>query len=146
MTLPLEGKASKAYFLIAGSTYHMQSHILNGRIRVTYTDGTEDVLNLVLPDNLLPLDQDIFIDNWAFTSPQPRPWRVRLINGAVSKYHAGELGKRMSNSPIWIEGGMATLLDLPLNPNKELCSLTLETIANEVVIGLMGVTLAVEKD
>lgn len=141
LSIPLEGKASKAYFLIAGSTYHMQSHILNGQIRVTYKDGTSEVLNLVLPDNLLPLDQDIFIDGWAFYSPQPRPWRVRLANGKVSKHHAGEMNIPMSNSPIWIEGGMATMLDLPLNPHKELASLTLETIANEVVIGLMGVTL-----
>ena len=99
------------------------------------------MLNLVLPDNLLPLDQDIFIDGWAFYSPQPRPWRVRLANGKVSKHHAAEMNNPMSNSPIWIEGGMATMLDLPLNPHKELASLTLETIANEVVIGLMGVTL-----
>ena len=40
-----------------------------------------------------------------------------------------------------IDGGMATMLDLPLNPVKELKSLSLETTANEVVIGLMGVTL-----
>ena len=140
--IPLCGRASKVYFLIAGSTYHMQSHILNGQIRVKYKNGTEDVLDLILPDNLIPLDQDIFIDGWAFDSPQPRPWRVRLQTGKVSKYHAGELGKHMSNNPIYIEGGMATMLDLPLNPNKELESLTLETIANEVIIGLMSVTLA----
>jgi hypothetical protein len=139
--MPLKGKSSKAYFLVAASTYHMQAHILNGQIRVKYKDGMEDVLDLVLPDNLLPLDQDIFIDDWAFKCPQPRPWRVRLKTGEVSKYHAGEMGIKMSNDPLWIEGGMATLLDLPLNPNKELDSLTLETIANEVVIGLIGVTL-----
>ena len=61
--------------------------------------------------------------------------------GDVSKYHAGELGKTISNNPISIDGGMATMLDLPLNPVKELKSLSLETTANEVVIGLMGVTL-----
>ena len=139
--MPLSGKASKAYFLVAASTYHMQAHVLNGQIRVKYKDGSEDVLELVLPDNLLPLDQDIFIDGWAFDSPKPRPWRVRLKTGDVSKYHAGELGVEMSNNPMYIDGGMATLLDLPLNPDKELDSLTLETVANEVIIGLMGVTL-----
>lgn len=65
INIPLNGKASKAYFLIAASTYYMQSHIVNGEIK----------------------------------------------------------------------------LDLPLNPVKELKSLSLETTANEVVIGLMGVTL-----
>lgn len=141
LNIPLNGKASKAYFLVAGSTYHMQSHVLNGQICVRYKDGTKDILDLILPDNLLPLDQDIFIDGWAFNSPLPRPWRVRLKTGDVSKYHAGELGIKMSNFPLYIDGGMATLLDLPLHPEKELDTLTLETIANEVVIGLMGITL-----
>jgi len=141
-TVALSGKASKAYFLVAGSTYHMQSHILNGQIRVKYKDGSEDILDLILPDNLLPLNQDIFIDGWAFDSFQPRPWRIRLKTGDVSKYHAGELGKTITNDPIWIDGGMATMLDLPLDREKELESLSLETIANEVIIGLMGITLA----
>lgn len=141
VTMPLSGKASKAYFLIAGSTNHMQSHVLNGQIRVLYKDGTEDTLDLILPDNLLPLNQDIFIDGRAFGSPQPRPWRVRLKTGDVSKYHAGELGVPMSNNPLYIDGGMATMLDMPLRSDKELESLSLETIANEVVIGLMGITL-----
>lgn len=145
VTMPLHGKASKAYLLIAASTYHMQSHILNGQIRVTYQDGTESVLDLILPDNLLPLDQDLFIDDGAFTCPQPRPWRVRLKTGAVSRHHAEDLGIPMSNNPIYVDGGMATMLDLPLDAEKELKSVTLETIANEVIIGLMGVTLMQEE-
>ena len=39
-----------------------------------------------------------------------------------------------------IEGGAGVLLDMPLNPSKELSHLTLETLSNDVVIGLMGVT------
>lgn len=35
-------------------------------------------------------------------------------------------------------GGAATVLDLPLDETKELKSLTMRAIANEVVIGLMG--------
>ncbi|MCD8166807.1 MAG: DUF4450 domain-containing protein [Bacteroides sp.] len=140
-TVPLAGKASKAYLFVAASTYHMQAHLLNGRIAVNYKDGSQEKLELILPDNLLPLDQDIFIDDWAFRADQPRPWRIRLQNGNVSKYHAGELNKQMSNDPIYVEGGLVTLLDLPLDREKELESLTLETIANEVIIGLMGVTL-----
>ena len=41
-----------------------------------------------------------------------------------------------------MRGGAATVLDLPLDPVKELKSLTVRTLANEVVIGLMSVTLA----
>jgi hypothetical protein len=35
---------------------------------------------------------------------------------------------------------------MPLNPQKELKSLTLRTLANEVVIGLMAVTLETAGD
>jgi hypothetical protein len=40
-----------------------------------------------------------------------------------------------------VPGGAATVLDLPLDPAKELQSLTVRALANEVVIGLMSVTL-----
>jgi hypothetical protein len=40
-----------------------------------------------------------------------------------------------------VSGGAATVLDLSLNSAKELKSLTVRTLANEVVIGLMAVTL-----
>ena len=40
-----------------------------------------------------------------------------------------------------VSGGAATVLDLPLDPAKELRSLTVRTLANDVVIGLMAVTL-----
>jgi hypothetical protein len=45
------------------------------------------------------------------------------------------------NKTIKIEGGAASLLDLPLNPQKELKSLRLRTLSNDLVIGLMGITL-----
>jgi hypothetical protein len=40
-----------------------------------------------------------------------------------------------------IPGGAATVLDLGLQPGKELKSLTVRALANEVVIGLMAATL-----
>lgn len=141
LTIPVSGKASRVYLLVAASTYHMQSNFLNGTITALYKDGTKSVLNLVLPDNLLPLDQDIYTDGYAFKTKEPRPYRVRLKTGDVSKNHAADLGKSISNDPIIVDGGMATVLDLPLNPNKELESISVETIANEVIIGLMSATL-----
>ena len=40
-----------------------------------------------------------------------------------------------------VPGGAATVLELPLDATKELRSLKVGTLANEVVIGLMAVTL-----
>jgi len=55
---------------------------------------------------------------------------VRLLNPETFK---GK-GKK-------VPGGAATVLDLALDPAKDLKSLTVHTLANEVVIGLMAVTL-----
>jgi len=141
VTLPLNGSASKVYLLLAASTYHMQNHVLNGTVTVTYTDGTSDVLKLILPESLLPLDQDIYTDGYAFTLKTPRPYRIRLKTGTITRTPAADLHLRQGNGPILIDGGLATMAELKLKPSKELKSLELRTIANEVIIGLMSATL-----
>jgi hypothetical protein len=40
-----------------------------------------------------------------------------------------------------IDGGAATILGVPLDPSKTLKSLNVQAIANEVVIGLLSITL-----
>lgn len=140
LCLPLTGKASHAYLMMAGSTNHMQCRIANGIIRVTYTDGTSDTLELVNPDNWCPIEQDFYIDRLAFRVASPRPYRIHLKSGLVSD----DLGKELNVKGVYgraIEGGAGVLLDMALNPDKELSRLTLETLSNDVVIGLMGITL-----
>lgn len=136
----LSGKASHAYLLLAGSTNHMQCRIANGIIRVRYADGTETCVQLVNPDNWCPIEQDFYVDGMAFDVPLPRPYRLHLKTGMVSR----DLGEKLGINGVYgreIEGGAGVLLDIPLDGSKELVSLTLETVANEVVIGLMGLTL-----
>ena len=138
--IPLAGKASHAYLLLAGSTNHMQCHIANGVLKVRYTDGTYTELTLTNPDNWCPIEQDFYVDGKAFTVPEPRPYRLHLKTGKVSR----DLGKELGITGVYgreIEGGAGVLLDMSLDPEKTLESLTLETLANDVVIGLMGVTL-----
>lgn len=140
VTVSLKGKAARAYLLMAGSTNHMQCHIANGVVRVHYKDGTSDQLELVNPDNWCPIEQDFFVDGAAFRVSSPRPYRLHLKTGLVSN----DLGKELGITGVYgrsIEGGAGVLLDMPLNPEKELSHLTLETLSNDVVIGLMGVTL-----
>ena len=40
-----------------------------------------------------------------------------------------------------IDGGAATVLEMPLNPNKTLDHLVLRATARDVVVGLMSITL-----
>ena len=62
----------------------MQCRIANGIIRVFYTDGTSDVLELVNPDNWCPIEQDFYVDGQAFTVSSPRPYRIHFKTGMVS--------------------------------------------------------------
>lgn len=140
VSIPVNSTASKAWLLMAGSTNHMQCRIANGIVVAQYKDGTSDTLQLVNPDNWCPIEQDYYVDGKAFRTVATRPYRVSLGTGQVSR----DLGKLLDIKgvePRLIPGGAAQLLCLPLNPKKKVISLTLRTLSNDVVIGLMAVTL-----
>lgn len=139
LTVSLKGKASRAYLLMAGSTNHMQCHIDNGLIRVYYKDGTCDKMALRNPDNWAPIEHIFFEDGMAFNRHAPALYRLRLKTGEVSNNFGEELG--FPGASRELDGGAAILLEMPLNPDKKLSHLVLETLSNDVVIGLMGITL-----
>jgi hypothetical protein len=117
--------------MMSGSTNAMQSHFTNAEVRVRYADGTTETLELRNPDNWCPIEQNYRDDGMAFALPSPRPYRFALSTGAVSR--------NLEKSQI--SDGAGQLLDMPINPNKKLKDITLVTIANDVVIGLMGLTV-----
>jgi hypothetical protein len=93
-------------------------------------------------ENRIVLDHGISIrisytDGYAFRIGLPRPPRICLRTGeAVSEYHVLK-----KNGIIDIDGVAASLYGLPLDPSRELKELRLETLSNDVVMGLMDVTL-----
>ena len=112
----LKGKYRYAYLLLAGSTNHMQTRLDNAVVEVTYKDHTTDTLHLI------------------------PPYRLCLGTGQVSR----DLGKLLGITGVYgreIPGGAAQMLKMPINPNKKLKSLTLRTLSNDVVVGLMAITL-----
>ena len=146
VTIPLKGRASAALLLMAGSTNHMQSRIDNGLVIVAYTDNSTDTLALRNPDNWCPIEQDYYVDGKAFYAAQPRPYRVCLGKAGVDgkPIVSRDLGKELEIKGVYgreIPGGAAQMLRMPLNGQKKLKSLTLRTLSNDVVIGLMGLTL-----
>jgi Domain of unknown function (DUF4450)/Glycosyl-hydrolase family 116, catalytic region len=140
INIPLNGKASHAYFMLAGTTNPMQSRIVNGEIIVHYTDGTSETLSLRNPENWWPIEQDYFIDGLAFTTDAPKPPRIYFKTGEISRDFAAFKSIKGFTS-YGVDGGAGTILDLPLDKNKTLKNMTLRTIANDVVIGLMSLTL-----
>ncbi|HSC55112.1 MAG TPA: DUF4450 domain-containing protein [Phnomibacter sp.] len=138
--LELKGSAKHLYLLMAGTTNHMQSRMENGRVVVQYKDGSADTLSLKNPENWWPIEQDYMEDGFAFTTNAAKPYRLILKTGEVTRsFDKYSSIKGLTNKAI--DGGAATFLDLPLDPKKELSSLTVTAVANDVVIGLMSATL-----
>ncbi|PZU02468.1 MAG: glycogen debranching protein, partial [Chryseobacterium sp.] len=141
--IPISGKGKKIYFLMAGSTNPMQSQIVNGTITVQYTDGSTSELELKNPVNWWPIEQDLFDDNFAFEIPDDKiPYRVKLKTGEL--YKGGTLNKYSSIKGFTdrqVDGGAATILDLPIDANKELKSIKLTAVSNDVVIGMISATV-----
>jgi Domain of unknown function (DUF4450)/Bacterial alpha-L-rhamnosidase 6 hairpin glycosidase domain len=137
-TIPLTGKSSHAYLMMAGSTNPMQSRLVNGTVIISYTDNTADTLLLKNPETWWPIEQDYMDDGYAFTIDAARPVRIHLKTGKIVSDFDDSI-KAFEGKMI--DGGAATVLDMPLNINKILKELKLQTIANDVVIGLMAITL-----
>ena len=68
------------------------------------------------------------------------PYRVCFANGTVSRDLGSALGLT-GVSGREIPGGAAQMLRMPLNKRKKLVALTVRALSNDVIIGLMGVTL-----
>jgi hypothetical protein len=131
-TVPLQGRAGRMFLLVAGSANFMQSRIDNGEVVVTYADGSTARLALRNPESWWPIEQDYFIDDYQFPYCGQLPVRVDLKT-AKARVPQAVPGK--------IDGGSATVLEMALDRNKVLKSVDLRTLANDVVMGLMGVTL-----
>ncbi|MFT4093853.1 MAG: DUF4450 domain-containing protein [Niabella sp.] len=139
INIPLTGKSGHAWLLMAGTTNHQQSQIPNGIIYIEYKDGSTDSLLLINPENWWPIEQDYLNDGYAFKAGI-KPYRLIFKTGALTRdYNHYNSIKGFTDRAI--DGGAGTLLDIPLNSNKELKGLTVKTLANEVLVGLMSLTL-----
>jgi hypothetical protein len=140
LTIPLSGNASGAWLLLAGSTNPMQSQMDNGLIEVAYMDGSRDTLALRNPENWWPIEQDMNDDGFAFRTGASFPTRIDLLSGTERNW-PGRYSSIKGFSNRAVEGGAATVLSLPLDEKRKLKSITLRATANDVLIGLMSLTL-----
>jgi len=117
------GRAAEAvWLLIAGSTNPMQTRIANAVLKFRYSDGAVENLDLVPPLNfwsLCPLGgRDYLYERDGFCLPKQPPPAAQLGNNC-----------------------RAMVISWKLRPRVPLESITLESLSQEVVIGLMGVSL-----
>ncbi len=122
VSVPVGKQAEAVWLLVCGSTNPMQTRIANAEVRFRYADGQVEKLELVPPLNFWTLchfggvDYDYKSD--AFCLPKEPPPTVQLGTNC-----------------------RAMVLSWKLRPGVKLVDLTLETLSQEVVIGLMGVSL-----
>lgn len=146
--------ASYVYLLMAGSTNQMQSRIDNGLVVAHYTDGSSDTLHLYNPYNWAPIEQDFYTDEKAFWTVPRKPYRVSLSDGTVSRHlafslkHKEECSNVSCNechniefSKVKLKKGAATVLKMPVDNAKTISHITLRTLSNDVVIGIMGMSI-----
>ena len=135
--LPLTGRASGIYLLLAGTTLPQCSHMLHGTVSVTYSDGSSAKLPLRNPETWWPIEQDYLLDDYTFVDEAPLPPRVDLATGQTRILDPVAFHGRGRTVP----GGAATILHLPLDPAKPLASLQIQSDLYGIVIALMAATL-----
>jgi hypothetical protein len=122
VTFPVNHRAETAWMLVCGSTFPMQTRIANAEIRFRYADGQVERLELVPPLNFWSLcpwgGADYNYGTDAFCLPKDPPPMVQLGRNC-----------------------RAIVLFWKLRPGVPLQDLTLETLSQDVVIGMMGISL-----
>lgn len=122
VTAPVNAAGDAVWLLVCGSTNPMQGRIANAVVRFRYVDGQEEQLELVPPLNFWSLcgfgrtDYDLKRD--AFALPKEPPAQIQLG-----------------------ENCRAMVYGWKLRPGVVLKEVELETLSQEVVIGLMGLSL-----
>lgn len=135
--LPLSGSARSMYLMMAGTTLPRASRMINGIVTVTYTDGSESVMELRNPETWWPIEKDYLLDDFLFVDQGPLPVRVNLRTAEVrvlTRENFGGGGREVA-------GGAATILCMELDGGKPLRSMSVKASLYGVVIGLMAATL-----
>jgi hypothetical protein len=122
VTLPVDQSAAAVWVLVAGSTQPLQGKIANSVVHFRYADGVDERLELVPPLNFRMLC----------------PWGGGDYHQEFDAFALGD------TPPLMVQLGSncrAMLYGWRLREGVKLKEITLEALSQEVVVGLMGVSL-----
>lgn len=149
--IPLDGSARRIYLLLSGITFPMQSHIANARLTLHYDDGGTSVLDLVNPEN--------FDNGWGkpggtyhyaangmelIGEAQPdsgEPVNPKAWRNVILRQHGTP---DPFVQPEWDLPALpphADIVDVACDPGRGIRGLKVEVLSNEIIVGLLGVTL-----
>ena len=135
INFPVNKTGDGIFFLVCGSTNVMQCQIANAVIRLNYADGQSDSLELVPPVNYWNLS---IIDSHATAPGQGSQADY------TSEIHRFCMPAEFPEIVSLGENCRAMLLNLKMRKDIELESIILETLSQEVVVGLMGISVMTE--
>ena len=131
--IPVHAGGKELYLMISGMTFPTQSHVVNLRVALDYSDGTKESMELVNPFDIG--------DCWS-------TWCDRFHDTTANGFEnlGGRFGPPGSSAagdltrPVGVDTE-AHLVKVPLRSGVDLRGFTLEAIANDVIFGLMGASI-----
>jgi len=150
VTVPVNKKAAGVWLLICGSTFPMQTRIANAAVHFRYADGQVETLELVPPLNFWSLCPWCASDNnyqhkqdWDAFPYIPQAHAAAIARASDYNYESDAFALPEQPPPTVQLGNncRAMVLSWNLRPGEKLQDITLETLSQDVVIGLMGVSL-----
>ncbi|UOQ86814.1 hypothetical protein [Gracilibacillus salinarum] len=111
--IPVNVTGNKLYFFLTVATNHMQSRIENATITINLSNGEERTVPLVNPENM---------DDW-------------LNENTSSSYAQSGFIQDLG------DGAHGNILSVDLGASMEVESIEMETLSNEVLTGLLGLTV-----
>lgn len=132
ITVPVNRKGDAVWFLICGTTNPMQCHIANAVLKLNYTDGTSDKLELIPPMNYWNLSH-IYAD-----ATEPGQDSRTYYFAKTDRFCMPE---KLPETVVLGKDCRAMVLNHRMQGDKILGNVELETLSSEVIVGLMGVSV-----
>ena len=150
ITVPVNKEAAAVWLLICGSTFPMQTRIANAAVHFRYADGQIEILELVPPLNFWSLCPWCAVDHnyqhqqeWDAFPYVALAHEAAIAKAADYNYESDAFALPKQPPPTVQLGRncRAMVLSWNLRRGVKLQDVTLETVSQDVVIGLMGVSL-----
>lgn len=153
--IPVNDSTRKIYLLISGVTFPMQSQIANARVVVHYADGGESTMDLVNPENFdngwggfggnyhyAANGMEVIADKPPqATNIEPPTAQPVTILGQHGMPDPNEGQKAPQLLGATEEAPHADIVDLDCDPTRRIRSVEVKVLSNEIILGLLGVTL-----
>jgi hypothetical protein len=143
--IPVHGSARRIYLLLSAITFPIQSQIANARVTVHYADGGKSLLDLVNPDNL---DNGWGKFGGTYHYAANGMELLSLTQTAAKEVRSFEIRDQLDTPGLvregqetWEERPHADIIDVDCDAARQIDSLEIEVLSNEIIVGLLGVTL-----